>query len=232
MSDNESVNGDRPTDLVPRWVVATAVAGTVLLGLGAFWLSFTALADLAQRAGIGPAQAWVWPVIVDGIILVATSSVVALAPCGPRATWYPWTLLIAGAIVSVSANAAHATVADTDLPGPWAAAISAVPPLVVLAMTHLTVELTGRAGRPAGRLQADPPAPPERRSRERARSIARDQRRTGRTNKEIADDLGVHPSTVGRWLAGPANRLRSRPAARSTSAPLAGVDANANQVTP
>ena len=43
---------------VPRWVAGTAVAGTVLIALGAFWLSFTALTDLATRAGIPgkPAQ--------------------------------------------------------------------------------------------------------------------------------------------------------------------------------
>lgn len=30
-----------------RLAVSTAVAGTVLIALGAFWLSFTALADLS-----------------------------------------------------------------------------------------------------------------------------------------------------------------------------------------
>jgi hypothetical protein len=217
-------------------VVATAVAGTVLLGLGAFWLSFTALADLAQRAGIGPAQAWVWPIIVDGIILVGTISVVALAPCGPRATWYPWALLVAGAVVSVSANAAHATVADNDLPGPWAAAISAVPPLVVLVMTHLTVELTSRTDR--HRPHASGPAA-ERLSQEQRRRLAWDQHRAGRTNKQIVDHHGVHPSTVGRWLAAPppdsqtgAAASTTRRASRSTGAHLTGTDTNAKQVTP
>ena len=33
------------------WVVGASIIGTVLLGVGAFWLSFTALADLASRAG-------------------------------------------------------------------------------------------------------------------------------------------------------------------------------------
>lgn len=34
-----------------RLAVVTAVVGTVLIALGAFWLSFTALADLARRSG-------------------------------------------------------------------------------------------------------------------------------------------------------------------------------------
>lgn len=60
-----------------RWAVWTAVAGTVFIAIGAFWLSFTSLADLAARSGIGAGQAWAWPLIVDGIIVVATVAVVA-----------------------------------------------------------------------------------------------------------------------------------------------------------
>ena len=124
-----------------RLAVSTAVAGTVLIALGALWLSFTALADLARRSGISEGQAWAWPLIVDGIIVVATVSVVALA--GHRAAWYPWMLLAAGALVSVTANALHAVIAaDADVPGLLAAAVAAVPPLVLLAITHLTVILT------------------------------------------------------------------------------------------
>lgn len=99
-------------------VVATAVSGTVLIAAGAFWLSFTSLADLARRSGIAPQQAWAWPLIVDGIIVVATVAVVALSPAArPRATWYPWLLLASGAAVSVAANALHAVIA-ADASGP------------------------------------------------------------------------------------------------------------------
>ena len=123
-----------------KLAVGTAVAGTVLIAAGAFWLSFTALADLARRSGIDAAQAWAWPVIVDGMIVVATVAVVALA--GLRAAWYPWVLLAGGALISVTANALHAVVAaDADVPGVLAACVAAVPPLVLLASTHLTVVL-------------------------------------------------------------------------------------------
>ncbi|MFV0307080.1 MAG: DUF2637 domain-containing protein [Desertimonas sp.] len=186
---------------VPRWVVATAVAGTVLIALGAFWLSFTALADLARRAGIASGQAWVWPLIVDGIIVVATISVVALSPFGRRATWYPWALLVAGAVVSVSGNAAHAVVAaGNTLPRLLAAAISSVPPLVLLAITHLTVELTSRTHpRTESEPTVDPPVAVA--SRRERREVAWEQHRAGWSNKEIAEHFGVHPSTVGRWFS-------------------------------
>ncbi len=37
-----------------QWAGRTAVVGTVFIALGAFWLSFTALADLAARSGGRP----------------------------------------------------------------------------------------------------------------------------------------------------------------------------------
>lgn len=253
-----------------RWAVRTAVAGTVFIAIGAFWLSFTSLADLAARSGIGTGQAWAWPLIVDGIIVVATVAVVALA--GQKTAWYPWALLIGGAVVSVTANALHAIVAaDADVPALLAAAIAAVPPVVLLAITHLTVILTHttdsqpviwqtvtqqhdrptpgpgpgiESGRPPAALpgtvsahpigaddepvtspapdpaaehaeeapEADRSAPPDCEGstgpdvsasgtagvgrRKRAAGL----RSEGWSNKQIAAELGVHPSTVGRWL--------------------------------
>ena len=209
-----------------RWAVITSVVGTVFIAAGAFWLSFTALADLAGRAGIGAGQAWAWPLIVDGVIVVSTVAVVALA--GERAAWYPWTLLMGGAAVSVTANALHAIVAaDADVPAGLAAAVAAVPPVVLLASTHLTVVLirtttTQPAPTPTPSKAAsvtfsappDEPNPgelavpaasqltacvdepvPDRRVR------AAGLREVGWSNKKIARELDVHPSTVGRWFA-------------------------------
>ncbi|EYT53029.1 excisionase [Leucobacter sp. UCD-THU] len=185
-----------------RWAVRTAVCGTVFIAIGAFWLSFTSLADLAHRSGIGAGQAWAWPLIVDGIIVVATVAVVALA--GSRAAWYPWALLIGGAIVSVTANAIHAVIAaDADVPSILAGAVAAVPPVVLLAITHLTVILaransattTSQSAEKFDEVSADKPPIPDR------RSLATALRGIGWTNKQIANELDVHPSTVGRWLS-------------------------------
>ena len=235
-----------------RWAVVTAVSGTVFIAAGAFWLSFTALADLAARSGIGAGQSWAWPLIVDGIIVVATVAVVALA--GHKSAWYPWVLLIGGAAVSVTANAIHAVVAaDADVPGVLAASVAAVPPVVLLAITHLTVILTrplptatdpdmGVVDRdrvapvehprrpsvpvevPEPSLFPAPPAPAESTAggdsasdeppsprrvapRPRAGATSSDRRERaarlreqGWSNKRIARELGVHPSTVGRWF--------------------------------
>ena len=223
-----------------RWAVWTSVAGTVAIAWGAFWLSFTSLADLARRSGIGAGQAWAWPLIVDGVIVVSTVAVVALS--GERTAWYPWTLLGGGAAVSVTANSLHAVVAaDADVPGPLAAAVAAVPPVVLLAITHLTVvltrttateaakpvpvpvltaqgvDLTSSADMPAmvsaSALDVEPESASSQPSENHAemwpaeaavarRVRAAELREAGWSNKQIARELRVHPSTVGRWFAG------------------------------
>lgn len=235
------------------WAVYSSASGTVLIAAGAFWLSFVALADLARRSGIEAGQAWIWPLLVDGLIVVATVAAVALDR--QRAAWYPWTLLILGALVSVAANAIHAVVAaDTDMPILLAAAVAAVPPLVLLASTHLTVVLirstTHRTTHPAlentmpavlepveqdeapqpvsqprAFIESQPePAPepveqpesepPESEPPESDRRVeaARLREERGWSNKRIARELGVHPSTVGRWLPRPAPSDSPEPA--------------------
>ena len=211
-----------------RLAVVTAVAGTVLIAAGAFWLSFTSLADLARRSGIDAGQAWAWPLIVDGIIVVATVAVVALA--GTRQAWYPWLLLICGAGLSVTANSIHALVAaDADVPGVLAASVAAVPPVVLLSITHLTVILTRHHTAQAhpeesmqateertlpvssatasatfplpSIIQASPAVPEPPRAVPGGRGVAEALRAEGWSNKKIARHLGVHASTVGRWFA-------------------------------
>jgi len=205
--------------------VVTAVAGTVLIAAGAFWLSFTALADLARRSGVNAGQAWTWPVIVDGLIVVATVAVVALA--GQRAAWYPWVLLAGGALISVTANALHAVVAaDADVPGVLAAWVAAVPPLVLLASTHLTVVLVrSQPGTPAAELAQAPVEPaateesavPEAWEPAGRRAVAARLRDEGWSNKRIARQLGVAPSTVGRWFRRPTLAVSGAPAVQETA---------------
>lgn len=223
---------------VSRPVIVLAVTGTILLALGAFWLSFTTLQDLATLSGVPAAQAWVWPLIVDGVILEATISVVALRNSAATARRFAWLLLAAGAGVSVAANVTHAIVAsDTRVPAMIAALVASVPPLVLLAMTHLTVELTRNATPPAQvrgdriacaassprsveRAQPVPAAVPPLASapgsraaigsarrreggRQEARARALELHAEGVPNRQIAAELQVHPTTVGRWLNAP-----------------------------
>lgn len=217
-----------------RGVLAVAVTGTVFIALAAFWLSFASLSDLARRCGIGPDLSWVWPLLIDGVIVIATVSVVALtgARSQRRAASYPWVLLLSGAGVSVLANASHAVVAaDASVPTIVAALVATVPPVVLVAATHLTVVLTrdrelarsaDAAACPVAAVSpASPPSSPElpvedgpaRRGHGGRAAPAGDPacrgaearrlRERGWTNRRIAAELGVHPSTVGRWFTNP-----------------------------
>lgn len=120
------------------WVGRTSVAGTTLLAVGGFVLSFAALRDLAVRVGMPADLAWLWPLLIDGMIVEATLAVVALAQRGSRAVWYAWFLLSVGAVVSVGSNGVHAMLTGHGWAG---AAAASVPPVVLLATTHLTVLL-------------------------------------------------------------------------------------------
>jgi hypothetical protein len=126
-------------------VLRTAVAATVLIAVGAFVLSFAALTDLAQRSGIDANLAWIWPIIIDGMIVASTVAIVALNGHNRRAMIYPWTLLFFGAIVSTAANSTHAILTvdsiSNGVPPLVSALVAAMPPVVLLAITHLTVHM-------------------------------------------------------------------------------------------
>lgn len=117
-----------------------AVAITAIIGIASFILSFASLADLAVRAGYPANLAPLWPVIVDGTILMATMAILALGPYGQQQRAnrrFFWWVLALSAMVSVGSNAMHAIIpADTEL-SPWLkAAIGVVPPVSLLATAH------------------------------------------------------------------------------------------------
>ncbi|WP_064257767.1 helix-turn-helix domain-containing protein [Rhodococcus sp. HS-D2] len=109
---------------------ATAVAGT------SFWRSFTAIAELAVAYKVPADQAWMIPVAVDGLVVVAT---VAAAIARRRvARSYSWFLLVAGTVASVAGNGIHAWQLTHS---PIGVGIAVLPPLVTLAAVHLTILL-------------------------------------------------------------------------------------------
>lgn len=196
-----------------RWPAAVAIVGNVAIAAGAFYLSFASLTHLATLAGLSPDRAWVWPLLVDGMIVVATVAVTTLRG---RRSAYAWTLLAGGAAVSILANIVHAVLtAPVDVPVWVAMLVAATPPLVLVASTHLTVQLLRASARPAVAATTPAQATPVTRATSRTRTRAvlpsvehRDRalalRAAGRSNRAIARELSVHPSTVGRWFTSPA----------------------------
>ncbi|MFC8921732.1 DUF2637 domain-containing protein [Cellulosimicrobium sp. NPDC057127] len=137
---------------VTRAALTSALVGTAVIAVGAFWLSFHALTDLALRSGVPREQAWVWPLIVDGVIIVSTVAVFALRGHSRVITTYPWALLLGGVVVSVVANGAHATLTETQVPDVIAVAVATVPPIALVAATHLSALLLDRTNPGAGSL--------------------------------------------------------------------------------
>lgn len=121
--------------------VVASVGALAVVG-AAFTLSFDALRDIATAAHVRPSLAWLYPVAVDGAMAVAAVTAVVLRQMR-QAVWYPWTVVVAGAAISIGANALHAYVAGgaIALPAKWAMTVSAVPPLLLALSVHLLIVL-------------------------------------------------------------------------------------------
>ncbi len=134
-------------------------AATMVIALLAFILSYSKLTGLAERAGYTPAMAHLWPIIVDGLAVVATMGVMRLQ----ARRWYAWTLLGSATLVSVVAAVASAMYPAGALPPVAAAMVSVVPPLCLLVAPHLALQLiregrTAVAGEAADDVAPDPVA--------------------------------------------------------------------------
>lgn len=123
-----------------------AVWLTIALAGVSFVLSFTSLRTLAAMSAWPGWSSWLWPLIIDGTIIVATLGIVALAPYrrqfGNRV--FLWVVLGAAASVSVGGNALHAWLSVGQLVS-WmrwgSAGLACVPPVALLATTHILAML-------------------------------------------------------------------------------------------
>ncbi|HYZ67807.1 MAG TPA: DUF2637 domain-containing protein [Mycobacterium sp.] len=111
ISTNSSRN-DSGEQAVVRVTRAAAVLITVVIGAASFVLSFSSLWDLAARSAWPTRLAWLWPVIVDCTIILATMAIVALASYRHQRSnrRFFWAVLCAAAVVSVNGNAVHAVI--------------------------------------------------------------------------------------------------------------------------
>lgn len=197
------------------------------LGAAALALSYTALADLASRAGLGQWQSAVWPLVVDGLIVAATRTVVTLDD-GP-ARRYAWLLLWSAVVVSIAGNAAHLLLPAGPVHPGVATVVAVVPPVAALALTHLAIVRARALARghaepePEADVVADdaPASPtsaqltvvaapepveepqPDDAPGDALRHRARQLRAEGWSNYAIAAEIGKSEATVRRWLAAP-----------------------------
>jgi hypothetical protein len=127
-----------------RWTYRVSAAGVLLLAAAAFTLSYDALHQLALESRVRPGLAWLWPVVIDGTIVVALLTVLAAKRAGARAG-YPWALAGLFSAASVAFNIAHAP------DRPVAQLVFAMAPVALVLTTHLHLQQLGwrRATGPA-----------------------------------------------------------------------------------
>jgi Protein of unknown function (DUF2637) len=119
-----------------RWTYRTSAAGVLVLAAAAFTLSYDALHQLALDSRVRPALAWLWPVVIDGTIVVALLTVLAANRASARAG-YPWALAGLFSLASVAFNIAHAP------DRPVAQLVFAMAPVALVLTTHLLMQQVG-----------------------------------------------------------------------------------------
>ncbi len=96
----------------------------LFLAVGAFVLSYDALKALALNNGVTSGLTWLWPLLVDGAIIIFSLAVLRGSLLGERVR-YPWALVILFVALSIGFNIVHAQ--NTLL----ARVIAAVPPVAL-----------------------------------------------------------------------------------------------------
>jgi hypothetical protein len=116
-----------------RWTYQVSAASVLVLAAAAFTLSYDALHRLALDSRVRPGLAWLWPVVIDGTIVVALLTVLAARRAG-RGTGYPWALAGLFSAASVAFNIAHAP--DRLV----ARLVFAMAPVALVLTTHLLMQ--------------------------------------------------------------------------------------------
>jgi hypothetical protein len=190
------------------WGTSLLVA---LLAIGAFLLSYDALAELAVSSGaVAPHRAWLFPLVVDGGIVIFSVSALRATLCGESSRWY-MSLVVTATVASIVCNIAHAN------GGVVASTVAALPALLLFLALETLMRQVGCSLRPAAykakaKVKHRKPtlAVPGRAEattgrttgvevqRERARALLGQ----GMAKKAVAREVGLALSTVRRLAAG------------------------------
>lgn len=114
-----------------------AVIGNAVIGVSAFTKSGISLWQLAADSGYPRELGWVLPLVLDGMVILAT--LILVVDTSHR--WFAWSLLILGSVASTAGNIVHVSMSDYSSSFTVAALTAAAPPLVLLVTTHLMIQL-------------------------------------------------------------------------------------------
>ncbi len=187
--------------------VRVGAAATGVVALGSAVLSWDALSWGAGQLGVDAHLTWLYPVVVDGTIVVGTVTALALRGAAGRIRLYVWTLLAGAISASVVGNGAHAAGGS-----PIHMVGAAVPAVALAASLHLLVILVRHA--PEVQSEAievpqwsEPDMPADRFEDSRADSLdmvtesvfRQAVREVGAGQRELAARLGVTTRSVRRY---------------------------------
>ena len=136
-------------------------ACTLLVTVGAAYMSYRHGRDFARRFGADATTATLWPLIVDGLLLIATIELWKTShQHHTTGQWKAWLSFTLGIALSLGAN-----IASAPEPTPPAIAVAACPPLALLLSVELLnqalkrrhAETTGRSVHQSDEVQPEPP---------------------------------------------------------------------------
>lgn len=178
----------------------------VLLAVASFTLSYEALAELAQRSGaISAGKSWVFPLCVDGSIVVFSIAALRATITGERGMW-PLALVITTTLASIALNIAHA-------PGGFASClVGAMPPLLLFLAFESLMRQVASNLRPTEVTRRQPKrvapprviatiAPVSQVSPDDRLERARDMLQRGSSKRAVSKELRMAVSTVRRIAA-------------------------------
>ncbi|WP_159043024.1 MULTISPECIES: DUF2637 domain-containing protein, partial [unclassified Streptomyces] len=131
-------HGTVPPDASRGRATRTTIAVAYLVAIAAFEsvgfrLSYDSLHAIAVANEVDPGHAWMFPVLVDGGIVLGSIGVVRSIAAG-RPTAWPWIVTAAFTLISWSFNVANAP----STPGGWA--VATVPPLAQMVALELGMQ--------------------------------------------------------------------------------------------
>jgi hypothetical protein len=197
-----------------RFISALTVTLVAVLGIASFVLSFEALSHFASESGaLNKSHAWLFPLMVDGAIVVFSISALRCSIVGDDTRW-SMGLVVLSTAASVIFNIAHAP------SGVMPALIGATPPtLLFLCFESLQRQISSSLGgrhssllellpsskrrpspRPAKPSPGKPASPSEKPLEEKKRQ-ARRLLLAGTPKRQVARELGLGVATIRRLAA-------------------------------
>lgn len=193
-----------------RLISIFTAALVILLGIASFALSFEALSQLAAECGaIKPGSAWVFPLMVDGSIVVFSISAFRAHLTGDRSR-SPIALVVLVTAVSIAFNIAHAPA------GIVPSLVGAMPPLLLFLsfeclMRQLKHSLgsqinhgtkkSGTSRKPIRRVETQALMSSTTHAVSNRHESARKLLSSGASKRSVAKELSMSPATIRRISA-------------------------------